>query len=171
MTGVRNIVLIGFMGAGKSVVGKSLANAMSRPFFDTDTMVEETVGATIEDMFATVGEEAFREIETRTIQDLADLKGAVIATGGGALKNPENVEALKRESFVIYLYAKPEILFERIKGDSGRPIADNMKTFDDMRSVLAEREPLYRKVADFTIDTSDKPINVVEHDIFKTIGY
>jgi shikimate kinase len=171
MTGVRNIILIGFMGAGKSVVGRSLANAMSRPFFDTDTMVEETVGVSIEDMFATVGEEAFREVETRTIQDLADLKGVVIATGGGALKNPENVKILKHESFVIYLYAKPEILFERIKGETGRPIADKMATFDDMRIVLAEREPLYRKIADFTVDTSDKAINVVENEIFKTIGY
>lgn len=171
MKGIRNIVLVGFMGAGKSVVGKSLATAMNRPFFDTDTMVEETVGVTIEDMFATVGEEAFREIETSTIQDLADIRGVVIATGGGALKNPDNVKTLKRESLVIYLYAKPEILFERIKGETGRPVAGKMKTFDDMRIVLAEREPLYRKVADFTVDTSDKAINVVEQEIFKTIGY
>ncbi|MFH1737172.1 MAG: shikimate kinase, partial [Actinomycetota bacterium] len=68
-------------------------------------------------------------------------------------------------------YAKPEILFERIKAETGRPVADKMKTFDDMRIVLAEREPLYRKVADFTVDTSEKAINVVEHEIFKTIGY
>lgn len=171
MSEIRNIVLVGFMGAGKSVIGKSLANNLSRPFFDTDQMVEDTAGAKIEAIFETLGEDAFREIETRTIKDLTDIRGAVIATGGGALKNPENVKALKQDSLVVYLYARPEILFERIKLESGRPIADRMTTLEDMEIILADREPLYRKIADIVVDTSDKSINAVEHEIFESVGY
>lgn len=171
MTEIRNIVLIGFMGAGKTVIGRAIASALNRPFFDTDTMVEETAGVKIEAIFGTLGEDAFRELEMRTIQELSSIKGAVIATGGGAIKNQENVAALKREGFIVYLYARPEVLLARIKQGGERPLAADIETVDGMQMLLAEREPIYRKMADLVVDTSDALVNDVENEILQAIGY
>lgn len=171
MSDLRNIVLVGFMGAGKTVVGKSLAAVLHRPFFDTDVLVEEEVGATIDTIFETIGEEAFREIETATILSLAEIKGAIISTGGGAIKNPENVKALKSGNFVVYLCASADTLFDRIGGGEGRPLAKSMQDSNDLALMLADREPLYKSIADLIIDTNDKPLQAVEHEIFQAIGY
>jgi shikimate kinase len=171
MSAIRNIVLIGFMGAGKTQVGKSLAEALHRPFVDTDKLVEDTVGATIETIFETLGEEKFRDLETDTIKSLSNIKGEVIATGGGAIAKEENARLLKHDGFVVYLYARPDILFHRIAGATGRPLADKMKGQDDMEVLLAQRDPLYRQAADLIVDTSDKTIDMVEHEIFQAIGY
>lgn len=174
MSELRNIVLVGFMGAGKTVIGKSLASVLHRPFFDTDVLVEEEVGTTIDTIFEMLGEEAFRDIETGVILGLIDIKGAVISTGGGAIKSPENVKALKEGNFVIYLHASVDALFHRISGVSGaagRPLARPMQDPRDLAIMLAEREPLYRGAADLVIDTDDKPIQAVEHEIFQAIGY
>lgn len=174
MSDLRNIVLVGFMGAGKTVIGKSLAAVLHRPFFDTDVLVEEEVGTTIDTIFEMLGEDAFREIETGIILGLTDIKGAVISTGGGAIKNPENVKALKEGNFVVYLHASATSLFNRISGLSGavgRPLANPMQDPQDLAIMLAEREPLYRAAADLIINTDDKPIQAVEHEIFQAIGY
>lgn len=171
MSDLRNIVLIGFMGAGKTVVGKTLATVTHRPFFDTDVLVEEEVGATIDTIFEMLGEDAFRDIETGIIQRLTEIKGAVISTGGGALKNPDNVKALKDGNFVVYLHASPATLFNRIGGGSGRPLAKQMQDPTDLAILLADREPMYRTAADLVIDTDEKPLQAVEHEIFQAIGY
>lgn len=170
MSGMRNIVLIGFMGAGKTMVGKLLAEALHRPFVDTDKMVEDTVGATIETIFETLGEEKFRELETETIKSLSCIRGEIIATGGGALAKEENAKRLK-EGFVVYLYARPDVLFSRIRSETGRPLADKMRDQADMEVLLMQRDPLYREAADLIIDTSDKTADGVEHEIFQAIGY
>jgi shikimate kinase len=171
MTGIRNIVIIGFMGAGKTVVGKSLANSLKRPFIDTDKLVEESVGATIEDIFQTLGEERFRTMETDAIKSISDIRGAVIATGGGAINNPENVALLKSGGFVVYLYASPETLFNRISKETGRPLVGRMKDQADMEVLLEQRDPLYRQTADLVVDTTDQTIDMIEHQIFQAIGY
>jgi shikimate kinase len=168
----RNIVLIGFMGAGKTVVGKSLAGFLNKPYFDTDILVEEEAGATIDTIFETLGEDAFRELETTTIKRLAEIKGAVISTGGGAIKNPENVSLLKGGNFVVYLHATPDVLFQRIReGAGGRPLAAPMRDSSDIAIMLADREPQYRAAADLVVDTSNKTMQEVENEIFRAIGY
>jgi shikimate kinase len=160
------------MGAGKSTVGKALANVLNRPFCDTDHMVEEAAGATVDTIFEMLGEEAFRNLETETIRELSDIKGAVIATGGGAIKNPANLTALKEGSFVVYLYAEPETLFDRItKATVGRPLAASMQSVEDLEVLLADRESQYRQAADLVVDTTSKNQAAVEHEIFKAIGY
>ena len=171
MTDLRNIVLIGFMGAGKTAVGKELASVLHRPLFDTDVIVEETAGATIETIFEALGEEAFRDLESQAITGIAAIRGAIIATGGGALQKPENVANLKKNNFVVYLTATAEALYRRISGAGGRPLASGMQTVDDLRSLLADREPIYRQMADLVIDTTDKPLPEVRHEIFQAIGY
>lgn len=171
MSGIRNIVIIGFMGAGKTVVGKSLAGTLKRPFIDTDQLVEESVGATVFDIFETLGEERFRSMETETVKSIGDIRGAVISTGGGAISNPENAAILKSGGFVVYLYASPATLYNRISQETGRPLAAKMKDQKDMEILLEQRDPLYRETADLVIDTSDKTIDMIEHEIFKAIGY
>jgi shikimate kinase len=171
VAGLRNIVLIGFMGAGKTKVGQRLSEALHRPFVDTDKMVEDTVGATIQTIFETLGEERFRELETETIKNMSRIRGEVIATGGGAIAKEENARLLKKDGFVVYLYARPEVLFSRISGETGRPLADKMNGQADMEVVLAQRDPLYREAADLIIDTSDKTLEAVGHEIFQAIGY
>ncbi|MFA5867806.1 MAG: shikimate kinase [Actinomycetota bacterium] len=171
MSNLRNIVLIGFMGAGKTQVGRRLAEVLHRPFVDTDKMVEDTAGATIETIFSTLGEDKFRELETETIKSLAHIRGEVIATGGGAISKEENAKMLKDGGFVVYLYARPNVLFERIGSGSGRPLAETKNGYADMEVLLMQRDPLYREAADMIIDTSDKTIGEVEHEIFQAIGY
>jgi shikimate kinase len=171
MTALRNIVLVGFMGAGKTLVGRSLAEALHRPFVDTDKMVEDTVGATIETIFETLGEEKFRELETETIKSLSQIRGEIIATGGGAIAQEENAKMLKKDGFVIYLYASPDVLFDRITRGTGRPLADKMASQADMEVLLAQRDPFYREAADLVIDTSDKTPDAVKHEIFQALGY
>ncbi len=171
MAGMRNIVLIGFMGAGKTEVGQRLSEVLRRPFVDTDKIVEEAAGATIETIFETLGEDKFRELETDAIKSLSHIRGEVIATGGGAIAREENAKMLKQDGFVVYLYARPEVLFQRIANGTGRPLADRMNGQADMEVLLMQRDPLYRQTADLIVDTSDQTADAVEHEIFRAIGY
>ncbi len=171
MTDLRNIVLVGFMGAGKTVVGKELASVLHRPFFDTDVIVEETAGAAVEAIFDALGEAAFRDLESQAIAGIASIRGAVIATGGGALQKQENVANLKQNSFVVYLAASAAELLERISGGTGRPLAEGLQNVEDLGSLLAGREPIYRQMADLVVDTTGKPLEDVRHEIFQAIGY
>lgn len=171
MKEIRNIILIGFMGAGKTIVGKSLASVLAKPFIDTDKMVEESVGVTIQTIFETLGEERFRELESEVVENMAGIKGAVIATGGGIVKDSANIAFLKKNGFVVYLFAGADVLYQRILEESGRPLADRMKDQTDLEMMLAERDPLYRKAADLLVDTTDKTVKTIENEIFEAIGY
>ncbi len=171
MNDVRNIVLVGFMGAGKTSAGKALADVLHRPFFDTDVMVEEGAGATVETIFETLGEDVFRTLESEAIATVAAIKGSVIATGGGALKNPASALALKKNNFVVYLKVSPQVLLDRIANKPGRPLAAAWSGVEDLSLMLAEREASYEAIADLVIDTSYKTPDEVRHEVFHAIGY
>ena len=147
---MKNIVLIGMPGCGKSTFGKRLAKKMGRSFYDADTVLEEREARTIKDFFAE-SEDAFRAAETRTLAYLAELEGVVIATGGGAVKRAENMELMKRKGVVVFLDRKPEQILANIEGDS-RPLlaADKQRIF----KLYEERIDLYRKYADKIITNS-----------------
>ena len=147
---MKNIVLIGMPGCGKSTFGKRLAKKMGRSFYDADTVLEEREARTIKDFFAE-SEDAFRAAETRTLAYLAELEGVVIATGGGAVKRAENMELMKRKGVVVFLDRKPEQIFGNIEGDA-RPLlaADKQRIF----KLYEERIDLYRKYADKIITNS-----------------
>jgi shikimate kinase len=168
---VRNIVLVGFMGAGKTSAGKALADVLHRPFFDTDVMVEEGAGATVETIFETLGEDVFRTLESEAIATVAAIKGSVIATGGGALKNQASAAALKKNNFVVYLKASPQVLLDRITNQPGRPLATAWAGVEDLSLMLAEREASYEAIADLIVDTSNKTPDEVRHEVFHAIGY
>ena len=141
---MKNIVLIGMPGCGKSTFGKRLARRLGRKFYDADEVLEEREQRTIKDFFAE-SEDAFRTAETRTLAYLAELEDAVIATGGGAVKRAENMELMKRNGVVIFLDRKPEQILGNIEGDA-RPLLaeDKQRIF----KLYEERIELYRQYAD-----------------------
>lgn len=147
---MKNIVLIGMPGCGKSTFGKRLAKKLALPFYDADTVLEEREQRTIKDFFAE-SEDAFRSAETRTLAHLSQLQGAVIATGGGAVKRKENIDLVKREGVVVFLDRKPENILGCLAGDE-RPLlaADKQRIY----TLYDERIALYRQYADYTVENN-----------------
>ena len=148
------IVLIGFMGAGKSSVGRMLARMTGLPRFDTDEMVGMQFGLTISQIFETHGEEAFREAETETLRELTGKGRAIIVTGGGIVMRSENVELLRQLGTVVLLAADEPTLFDRISRRTTRPLLRTENPRATMAALLEKRLPLYRDAADVELDTS-----------------
>ena len=145
---MKHIVLIGFMGAGKSTVGRALAAELGRELLDTDQMIEEKAGCRITEIFARQGEPAFRRLEEEILKQLAEEKApAVISTGGGMPVFEKNRPALRRLGTVVYLQVKPETVLKRLKGDTTRPLLQGGGAESRVRELLAEREPAYRDTA------------------------
>ena len=160
-----NIVLIGFMGCGKSSVGRRLSSLTGHRFVDTDELVAQAANKSIPEIFATGGEESFRDIEERVLADLVGVAGIVLATGGGAVLRETNRAAMKNIGAVAWLDADPDALFERSSRSQRRPLlqTDNpRKTFDDL---LASRRAIYDAAADFRFDST----GLVHDEVAKTI--
>ncbi|MBQ8799053.1 MAG: shikimate kinase [Lachnospiraceae bacterium] len=166
----NNIVLIGFMGCGKSTVGKKLAGALSYTFQDTDAMIEECYGKTISKMFEEDGEEFFRNAETALLKQLSEeARGVVLATGGGMPMREENVAFLHNIGTVVFLEAKIETILERLQNDTGRPLADGEDREKRLRPLYEKRLPVYRAAADYILDTEDKSFYGMIEEIKKVM--
>lgn len=140
-------------GGGKSTVGRLLARRLDRDFVDSDSVIERRVGCPVRAFFEREGEEAFRDIEQQVIEELSEPRDLVLATGGGVVLRKANRDALGRGAVVLYLRSSPEDLFRRLRHDVRRPllqVADPLARLREMHSV---RDPLYREVAHFSIDT------------------
>lgn len=148
------IVLIGFMGAGKSSVGRELVKRTGLPLYDTDRMVAARVGMPIAEIFASYGEEEFRDCEAAALAQVAE-RPAIVVTGGGLVLRTANVEAIRRLGSVINLVASEEALFERVSRRGTRPLLQTSDPRGTLSELLRKREPLYRAAADFTIDTTN----------------
>ncbi len=155
----RNIALIGFMGAGKSSVGRALARKLHKRYVELDTLIEKRSGKSIRDIFASQGEPAFRRLETELTAEVAKGKNQVIACGGGAILNPQNTDNLKENSTIVYLESSLEVILQRTAGSQARPLLKNTDREGAVRKLLEMRLPLYQKAADITIDTSDMSID------------
>ena len=167
----KNIVLIGFMGCGKSTVGRKLANALSFEFQDTDAMIEEAYGKTISKMFEEDGEEFFRAAETALLKKLsAEAEGVVLATGGGMPMRAENAELMHEIGTVIFLEADIETILERLNHDTGRPLADGEDREKRLRPLYEQRLPVYRDVADMCLDTEGKSFYGIIEEVERYIG-
>jgi shikimate kinase len=151
--GDENIFLVGMMGAGKSTIGRALAERLGRAFIDCDRVIVERTGVPIATIFEFEGEDGFRRREAAVLADLAQGAGAVIATGGGAVLLEENRQLLRTHGTVIYLRAKLEHLWERTRRDTTRPLLATPDPRATLAALLAERDPLYREVAHLTVDT------------------
>lgn len=163
----ENIYLIGLMGVGKTTIGKQLAKALKRPFYDSDKAIEALTGVSIPTIFAIEGETGFREREQKMIQELTRLHGIVLATGGGAVLFEENRIALKQSGFVVYLKCSIDRILERTKRDTNRPLLQTANPRARIQSLFAEREPLYLACADYQIDTGAMPNKVVVNRILE----
>ena len=153
---IHNLALVGFMGSGKSTVGRLVAQDLDFQFVDTDSLIEERAGISVAEIFATEGEAAFRQLERETILGLAKKERLVIATGGGAIMDPENLASLKSHALVVCLWANAESIHERTKHQTHRPLLQGEDPLGAIRTMLAEREPVYKQ-ADVIVNTELRP--------------
>lgn len=161
-----NIVLIGFMGSGKSSVARMLAGKLGKRYLDTDELIRQECKMDITEIFDKFGEEYFRKKEKETVERVAALEGTVIATGGGVVLNPENMEKLRRSGIVVWLRASEEEILQRISGDAGRPLAFN-RSESEIIEIYSKRLNLYAIYADIIIDTGGKDIETITIEIIK----
>jgi shikimate kinase len=159
---MQNIALVGFMGTGKSCVGRLAAEALQFDFVDTDDLIESQCGLSIEEIFKQQGEGAFRQLEKQVVQNLGRRQKTVIATGGGLVADPENLASLKTHALVVCLWASPETIWERVQSQTHRPLLQTADPLGRIRELLALRDPLYRQ-ADVLIQTGQRsPKEVVQ---------
>lgn len=151
-----HIFLVGMMGAGKTTLGKSLARRLERRFIDTDKLLVERTGAPVATIFELEGEAGFRRRESALIQELAHEEACVVATGGGAILDPANRQAMRDCGTVVYLRARVEHLWERTRHDTSRPLLANDDPKGTLARLLAERDPLYREAAHVIVDTGSQ---------------
>jgi shikimate kinase len=167
MKKMENIYLIGLMGVGKTTIGKQLAKALQRPFYDSDKVIEETTGVDIPTIFSYEGEDGFRMREQSVIAELSGLQGIIMATGGGAVILPENREMLKSSGFVVYLSCSIDKILYRTRHDTSRPLLQTANPRKRLQSLLAQREPLYKECADFKIDSGSMSGKIVVKTILQ----
>ena len=156
MKRLNNIFLVGPMGAGKSTIGRQLADALSFQFEDSDHEIQRRTGVDIPTIFEYEGEEGFRKREEQVIADLTEQDGIVLATGGGAVLREANRQRLTARGVVIYLHCSPEQQFARTNRDRNRPLIQTADPLQSLRDIMAIREPLYRQVADLVVSTEKR---------------
>lgn len=160
---MAHVWLIGMMGSGKSTVGRLVAEHLDRPFYDTDAAVESTAGMTIMDVFERFGEVGFRERERTAVAEIAEEVAGVVATGGGAILDPVNVETMGNAGTVVLLAVDPDVLIARVADDGDRPLLlDGIE--HAIRSIDRARSDLYRASADVVVDASH-PIETVAEEV------
>ncbi len=150
----ENLILVGFMGTGKSSIGRHVAKRLGFQFMDTDYLIVQREGRPVAQIFQELGEAGFRNLETRTLQSLEHLTRCVISTGGGIVLRPENREILRALGFVVGLTASPEVIFQRVSRNDKRPLLHTENPRETMERLLAARAEHYREAAQFTVDTS-----------------
>ena len=153
----RPVALIGFRGSGKSTVGRELAGLLRGHFIDTDDVIATQAGKSITAIFRDEGEDGFRQRERKVIQQIVGSPPAIIGVGGGAVMDRQNVEPLKKVATVVWLRARPEVLWERIAQDAAtpetRPALTRLSGLQEVEQLLTQRTPYYQRAADIIIDT------------------
>jgi shikimate kinase len=163
-----NIAIIGFMGTGKSVVGKALAQKLHKKLIEIDDIIATKAGKTIPEIFRQDGETRFRELEIDVMRNMAAKKNAVIDCGGGVVLNSINIDHLKKDSVIVCLTASLPVIMQRTPGDT-RPLLPEKGRAQFVKSKLAFRRPLYRQAADITVNTSRLDVNGVVDKIIKLL--
>ncbi len=166
--GSRSIVLVGMMGAGKTSIGRRLANLLHLPFLDADTEIEKAANLTIPEIFEHYGEAHFREGEERVLARLLASGPAVVATGGGAFMSEETRQRCRENGITIWLKADVPVLLERVRKKSNRPLLNHPDQGEVMRRLLADREPIYR-LADIMVASREGPHQAVIAEIVNAL--
>ena len=166
-----NIVLIGFMAAGKSSAGRVLAKRLHMAFVETDAMIEERAGRSVPAIFRIDGEDAFRRMESSVAEDVSQFHRTVISCGGGIVLNPANIENLRKNATIFYLKADPDVILQRVQRSAEiRPLLAVKDPAAEISRLLSQREPLYANAADITIDTTSRDVNGVVNAIMTELG-
>ena len=166
----RNIFLVGPMGAGKSTIGRHLADELHLDFFDSDHEIERRTGADIAWIFDLEGEDGFRKREEAVINDLTDKQGIVLATGGGSIVTKAVRNRLSARGIVVYLQTTIDKQVARTQRDKRRPLLQNEDPEQVLRDLAEMRNPLYEEVADYIVDTDDQSARAVANQIISKIG-
>ncbi|MDO8579009.1 MAG: shikimate kinase [Dehalococcoidales bacterium] len=165
-----NIALIGFMGTGKSSVGRTLARRLGRKFIELDALIEQKAGKSIPEIFHHDGEIGFRELEIQTIKGIEAEKNVVIACGGGVVLNKINIDRLKEGGVIIYLKASPNVILKRTSRDNlVRPLLNVEDPVSRIQELLKFRKPFYERAADITINTTRLNVDGVVGEIIETL--
>ena len=159
-----NIALIGFMGTGKTSVGRLVAEQLHFHYVDTDEMIQAATGKTIAEIFSISGEPAFRSLEEKTVQELAAKSQTVISCGGGLPIAPQNLAGLKTHALVVCLWASPAKIWERVKNQTHRPLLHDPDPQQKIRELLAVREPFYKQ-ADILLNTDSRSLREVAQQV------
>lgn len=161
---IVNIALIGFMGTGKTSVGRLVAEQLRFDYLDTDEMIQSATGKTIAEIFSRDGEAAFRALEEKVVEEISTRSKSVISTGGGLPVNPKNLARLKSHALVVCLWASPEKIWERVKNQSHRPLLHDESPQKKIRELLAARKPFYKK-ADVLLNTELRSLREVAQQV------
>jgi shikimate kinase len=161
---IRNLALVGFMGAGKTAVGRLVAEHLRFKFVDTDELIETRTGRTIPQIFAQDGESHFRALEKEVVQQLAETQKLVISTGGGLPTNQANLDQLKQHALVVCLWASADKIYERVRTQTHRPLLQTTDPFAKIQELLAARAPFYRQ-ADVLLNTDNRSVRQVAQQV------
>ena len=165
---MKNIVLVGMMGAGKTTVGELLATKLNRELKDIDRVIEQEQKKSIIEIFTDDGEEVFRKLESETIEKFSNMSDLIISTGGGALEKANNLSNLQKNGIIIYLKADMEELFKRVKNETQRPLLKEQDPLEVIKKLIKKREKFYL-MADITIITDNKSPEKITEEIIKAI--
>ena len=160
-----NLILIGFMGTGKSTIARQLSKQLDKPFFEMDEMIVQKEGMEISDIFKEKGEDYFRNVETTLLKNLLQKERGILSCGGGIVLRDENIQAMKNHGTVILLTATPETILKRVKHNQSRPVLNGKKNINDITKLMKERESRYQMAADITISTDDKSLSQICEEI------
>lgn len=163
----KNIYLIGFMGVGKSTIGKLLAEKMDVELVEMDEQIEQEQGITIKEMFEKYGETYFRDLESALISNIAKQEGAVVSCGGGVVLREENVEKMKESGKIIFLTATAETIYHRVSGSTNRPILNGNMNVEFIESLMEKRRDCYESAADVIVETDHKDFESIVKEILK----
>lgn len=168
----KNLVLIGFMGSGKTSIGLKLSYKLQMPVEDTDKLIEKQQGLSISEIFERDGEDAFRRMETELLRDIAQREyGRILSVGGGTPMREENRPLLKKCGQVIFLRAKPDTIYKRLKGDTTRPLLQCENPQEKIRKLLQLRNPVYEECADCVIDVDGGDMETVLEQILHYLNH
>ncbi len=166
---MKNIYLVGFMGTGKSSVGRKLAKKISAKFLDLDHFIEKKYGRTIKDIFAKNGEFYFRTLEKEAVEEVSKSESLVVACGGGVVVDEENMQNLKNSGIIVCLNSRPDVILRRCKGHAHRPLLNVPNPQERIKELLAFRAAFYAQ-ADFSIETSDLSVEETVEEIYQKIN-
>ena len=166
---MANIFLIGFMGTGKTTIANALNRKYDMQIVDMDCEIEKNQQMAISDIFASKGEEYFRNLETQLIKDLQNSDNVVVSCGGGAVLREENVREMKKSGRIVLLNATPETILERVKYSNNRPLLEGKKNVDDIRQMMSKREGCYNSAADVVVSVDNREVEEIADEIYSTV--